>query len=63
MDDTANLFFFYLQDNDHEYILCISYFEIVNEVIHDLLVEQSTGLKISDENKRVSFYFFLLNLV
>ncbi|KAG2195845.1 hypothetical protein INT47_012386 [Mucor saturninus] len=44
------------QDNDHEYILSLSYFEISNEIIRDLLVEGGTALKISDENKRRGAY-------
>ncbi|KAI8372434.1 P-loop containing nucleoside triphosphate hydrolase protein [Blakeslea trispora] len=39
-------------DNDHEYVLCASLFEITNEVIRDLLNEQIEPLKISEENKR-----------
>ncbi|KAI8090384.1 P-loop containing nucleoside triphosphate hydrolase protein [Thamnidium elegans] len=44
------------EDDDHEYILYLSFFEIANEVIRDLLVEQSTGLKIADDNKRRGAY-------
>ncbi|KAI8091322.1 kinesin motor domain-containing protein [Gilbertella persicaria] len=47
-------------DHEHEYIVCLSLFEIVNEVIRDLLDEQGQPLKISDENKRRGPFVSLL---
>ncbi|KAL7322506.1 Kinesin-like protein kip2 [Mucor circinelloides] len=47
-------------DDNHEFILSLSCFEIANEVIKDLFSEQGEALKISDENKRRGAYVMSL---
>ncbi|KAL9543701.1 hypothetical protein PS6_009150 [Mucor atramentarius] len=50
----------YTMDDNHEFILSLSCFEIANEVIKDLFSEQGEALKISDENKRRGAYVMSL---
>jgi hypothetical protein len=56
-----------VQCPEREFLLRISYLEIYNEVINDLLAPQNINLKIREESRRVSstplFFFLLLFLV
>lgn len=63
---TADLFEYARNDNLNNYDIKITYVEIYNEVIRDLLVAKSDHLDLREDPIKVKFiilYYFMLDLL